>query len=226
MESDQFSQMVQQAYQEALKGADAITANAEKVRQDALRELDAAREARRVAEAEGEKMAQDYFAKTRKQLIEATRTELLRTLVRQHLETGKTPTEICVWLDVPAEFVEDIRVVWERAARFRERGSDERPPRLKLEGNPSLRYETMGRGGTVWFESREAKFDMWWEFAGGDALAIVDIPTPDQWEARTKLPRDRREKVLTFIGEQIVEDQTGGEGSFIIGENVLTIYSR
>jgi hypothetical protein len=32
--------------------------------------LDAARELRRTAEAEGEKMAKDYFEKARKQLVE------------------------------------------------------------------------------------------------------------------------------------------------------------
>ena len=74
------------------------------------------------------------------------------------------------------------------------------------------------------FESRETKFELWWEFAGGDALAIVEIPTETNWPATTNLPLEKRNDVLRFIGEQIVVDQTGGTGSFIIGENVLTIY--
>ena len=67
---------------------------------------------------------------------------------------------------------------------------------------------------------------MWWEMAGGQALVIVDIPTDAQWEARTKLPLERRIPTLTFIAEQIVEDQISGQGSFIIGENVITFYDR
>ena len=60
----------------------------------------------------------------------------------------------------------------------------------------------------------------------GEALVIVDIPTPEQWEARTKLPLAQRESTLTFIGEQIVEDKISGGGSFIIGHNVLTFYAH
>ncbi|MBC7777581.1 MAG: hypothetical protein H7246_19260 [Phycisphaerae bacterium] len=109
----------------------------------------------------------------------------------------------------------------ERVAKY----AGDKPKRLRLEGNPKLRYGDYGRGGTIYYESPDAHFDMWWEFAGGDALVIVDIPTPEKWEAITKLPLEQREKVLTFIGEQVIEDKNGGEGYFIIGENVLTFYS-
>lgn len=126
-----------------------------------------------------------------------------------------------MWLDVPKVFVENIREVMKRNEKYR----GDKPKRLRLEGNPTLRYEDSGRGGTIWFESRETRFDMWWEFAGGDALVIVDIPTEEQWEARTKLPLEQRESTLTFIGEQIVQDKIFGEGSFIIGHNVLTLYA-
>ena len=86
-------------------------------------------------------------------------------------------------------------------------------------------YTSSGRSGKVHYISKETTFDLEYEFGGGAAIAIIDIPTPKQWEAATKTPLSRREAILKFIGQQVVKDQTLEEGSFEIGENVLTIYS-
>jgi len=206
---------------DSLKGVDKANAALMKEREAVMKELDAAQAERAIAEREGDKMAQEYFEGKQKQFAEAARTELLRNLVRMHLEVGKTTRDIAVWLDVPMKFVEEIRQLLERVAKY----ATAKPQRLRLEGNPKLRYSDYGRGGTIYYESPDAQFDMWWEFAGGDALIIVDIPTPEHWEARTKLPLERRVQVLRFIGEQILDDKNGGTGSFITGENVLTFYS-
>lgn len=217
----QFSKAMETAVKDALKGVDQANAALAKERKAVEKELDAARALRAKAEKEGDKMAQAYFEHRQKQFAEAARTELLRNLTRLHLEVGKAPRDIAIWLDVPLDFVENIRQLLKRVAQYEGKQSK----RLRLEGSPQLRYVDMGRGGTIWFENRITRFDMWWEFAGGDALVIVDIPTPEQWETRTKLPLEQRESTLTFIGEQIVEDKISGEGSFIIGERVLTFYA-
>lgn len=238
MNQEQFSDAIQQAYKEALKGADAITANAEAIRREAEAERDAAREARRAAEAEGERLAREYFEKARVQLMEAAVTERLRQLTRAHLEAGRAPAEICDWLGVSAEFVEAIREVVERVDALRAQNATEafdsngpggqggsgRPGGIAGPGGATLRYQNYGRGGTIWYEDGKTTFDMWWEFAGGDALVIVDIPTPAQWPTRTKLPLEKRQEVLTFVGHRLIADHNGGRGSFVIGENVLTIY--
>ena len=221
MNQDQFSEAIQKAYKDALAGADAITANAALIRSEAEKELDAAKEARRIAEAEGERMAEEYFEKACVQLKETAVTERLRNLTRAHLEAGKPPEEICAWLGVEPGFVEAISEVLDRVAALRTTSSSSRRPA----GQPSLRYQNCARGGTIWYEDGTSKFDMWWEFAGGDALVIVDIPPPDKWEVRTKLSLDVRMEVLTFIGENVVADHASGV-SFLIGENVLTIYGR
>jgi len=217
----QFSKMMEKAMKDSLQGVDKANAALMKERKAVMKELDAAQKERAKAEREGEKMAQEYFEGRQKQFAEAAKTELLRNLVRMHLEVGKSTRDIAVWLDVPMKFVENIRQLLERIAQY----AGDKPQRLRLEGNPKLRYADYGRGGTIYYESPDAHFDMWWEFAGGDALVIVDIPTPEHWEKRTKLPLDQREKVLTFIGEQVMEDKNMGIGSFIIGDNVLTFYA-
>jgi hypothetical protein len=98
--------------------------------------------------------------------------------------------------------------------------------KYREENAPRIRYTSGGRSGTVHYISKETTFDLWYEFAGGKALAIINIPTPQQWEAATKTPLSRRDAILKVIGAQVVKDQTMDEGSFEIGDEVLTIYAR
>lgn len=215
----QFAQMMESAMKGSLKGVDKAGAGLAKEREAVMKELDAAKAERAKAEREGEKMAQEYFEGKQRQFMEAAKTELLRDLVRMHIEVGKSTRDIAVWLDIPKDFVENIRQIMERNEKY----AGDKPKRLRLEGNPKLRYDDQGRSGTIYYESPDANFSTWWEFAGGDALAIVAIPTKEQWEESTKIPLKMRKQVLTFMGEQILEDKVAG-GSFIIGENVLTFY--
>lgn len=221
MQPEDFSKAIEQAYKSALEQADLITENARKIQKTAELELDAAKETRAAAEQEGEKMAQAYFEGRREQFAEAARTELLRNLTRTHLEAGRSADEIAQWLQVTDEFIDNIHAVIQRVAKYH---SDKRPG-TPLQGNPKLIYTDSGRGGTIRFESEETRFEMWWEFAGSDALVIVDIPTEAQWPSHTQLPLNRRDPILTFIGEQIVADRVSSNGSFLIGENVLTVYA-
>ncbi len=218
----QFAQMMEQAMKASLGSMEGVNASLEKERDEVMKEWDAAREERAKAEREGDKMAQEYFEGRQKQFMEAAKTALLRDLARMHLEVGKAVKDIAVWLDVKLDFVENIRAVVGRAAQY----APEKSKRLSLEGNPRLRYDDKGRGGTIWFDSVQSTFDMWWEFAGGDALVIIDIPTAETWEKRTKLPLHLRGEVLQFIGEEVLQRETGMSGSFVIGENVLTIYAN
>lgn len=218
----QMAKMMEKSMKDALKGVDKANAAIAKERAALIKQQEAVQKIHTKAEKEADQMAQEYFAGRQKQFSEAAKTELLRDLVRMHIEVGKSNRDIAVWLDVPLSFVENIRAVMKRNEQYR----DKTKQRLHLEGNPKLRYADYGRGGTIYYESPDAQFDMWWEFAGGNALVIVDIPTKEKWEAVTKLPLNQREKVLTFIGEQIVEDKISGSGSFIIGENVLTFYAE
>ncbi len=217
----QFAKMMEATMKSSVKGIDKANSSLEKERKAVQKELDAVQELRKKAEKEGDQMAQAYFENRQKQFREAAQTELLHNLVRMHLEAGKSAREIEQWLEVPKKLVKDIQDLLDRLAKY----ASEQPKRTQIEGNPKLRYADYGRGGTIYYESPDANFDMWWEFAGGDALVIVDIPTPENWEIRTKLPLEQREKVLRFVGEQILQDKNLGNGSFIIGENVLTFYS-
>jgi hypothetical protein len=90
---------------------------------------------------------------------------------------------------------------------------------------PKVVYSSDGRSGYVHYKSAEASFDMYYEFSGGNAVASIDIPSPEAWKKHTGLPLSRRDEVLDFIGRQVVKDQTsGGKGYFKIEGNWLTVY--
>ena len=219
-QQESFAAMMEQAMKDALGGVDQGTAALEEERKRLEVELDAAQALRAKAEREGEKMATESFEKHRRQYEEAIRTALLRDLTRLHIEGGKTTPDIMKWLEVDRSFVEQIREVVNRVDEFHSKDS----PAPKLEGNPRLRFVDEGRSGIIYFESSVGSFDMWWEMGYG-ALAIVAVPSSNEWELKTGMPREKRLDVLNFIGAEIVRRKTY-QGSFIIGDDVITIYSE
>ena len=86
-------------------------------------------------------------------------------------------------------------------------------------------YTNEGRSGTVHYVSQEASFDMWYELAGGKALAIINIPTAQYWEELTRTSLSQRAAILQFIGESVLRDQVSTEGYFLIEDDFITIYT-
>lgn len=136
-----------------------------------------------------------------------------------HPEAGKSVEEICQWLNVKKDFVERIAELINRVAGFYRSGAQ------KSSAKPGrLHYASMGRGGYVRFENNLTSFDMWWEFGGGNALALIDIPSEKEWEAKTKIPLAQRGETLRFIAEQVIQDQASGRGTYTWDDHTLTIY--
>lgn len=90
--------------------------------------------------------------------------------------------------------------------------------------SPKLRYSQDGRGGTIYYNSPETNFEMWFEFALSPAIVDIGIPEPRYWVGQTKTPLSQREATLQFIGEQVVNDKLSGEGYFRYNDNIMTIY--
>lgn len=93
----------------------------------------------------------------------------------------------------------------------------------KEKNSPRVLYSQQGRGGKVIYESPGIYFQLDWEFGGGDAVAIIYIPTEQDWKAQTATPLSERQKILDFIGQQVVKDQTMGKGSYVIYSNSMSI---
>ena len=214
--------MLEKAMKDSLKGVDKARVALEKERKAVAKELEAAQKARKKAGQEGGKLAKAYFEKQRTQLIESTRTELLRDLTRIHLEAGKSVKDICHWLNVKKDFVEQIAEIINRIAKYHR--SESKKKHTQLDNHPRLQYSSQGRSGLIRFENNLTSFELWWEFGGGNALALIDIPSEKNWEATTKIPLAQREETLRFIAEQVIQDQASGRGTYAWDDHTLTIY--
>lgn len=85
-----------------------------------------------------------------------------------------------------------------------------------------LEYQDEGRGGTIYYVEDHIRFPMYWEFGGGNTLALIFIPEEQHWEKNTGLPLTRRDETLHFIGRRIVADKAGGR-QYHIGYNCIEI---
>ncbi len=221
MTQDDFSKQMETAFKDALKQADAITANAGQIRKQAEAELDAAKETRRIAEQTGEQMANEFYEGKRKEFAEFYRNELLRNLARHHIEVGKTNHEISLWLLVEQDFVQKIRDVVERVEKYR----GEKPKRTPLEGDPKVFIGEDRDGGFISFRSLEGNFEMWIEYGVGTSI-LIGVPNPEHWEQKTGIPFERRERVLTYVAEYVIDEKLSGAYSFLIGADVVSLFKE
>lgn len=91
------------------------------------------------------------------------------------------------------------------------------------DARPELIYAGIGRSGTIHYVSIETSFDVWYEMAA-EAFLNIAIPEPRYWEAQTKTPLSRRNDILRFISEQVIQDKLNGNGYSLANDNMMTIY--
>jgi hypothetical protein len=171
--------------------------------------------------ARADQMANEWFHKRTQESTESIRKEQIRDLVYHHLQRGKPVEEICDWLQVERKMVEDLIVLMDRKVDYKK--EQFMKDRIQLPHNPRLVYKSSGRAGTIIFQNDLSSFEVWWEFAGGKALVIIDIPSIEQWVGHTGLPLDQRDEILQFIAEQVIEDQTSSAHKYEISERWITI---
>lgn len=205
----------EQAMREALAHVDRVRAQLETERAQLADERQAARDARRQHEAQGAEIVEAYLGERRAALVAFARQELRRELALRMAGLGADAHAIAHWLDLTADEVAAILRVTER-----------REERVRTHPHQAtVSTSGAGRGGQVHYADTRTRFSMWWEFAGGDALALVGIPTPAQWEAQTRLPVSERSAVLQVIADELVALHTGGRGHAVFDDQVLVLYS-
>ncbi|MEZ4456495.1 MAG: hypothetical protein R2882_08095 [Gemmatimonadales bacterium] len=100
-----------------------------------------------------------------------------------------------------------------------------RPAARKRAANSKLTYSGHGPSGEIQYADGPHRFRMYYEFGGGDALAIIPVPGAEAWEAVTGIPIARRDEVLRDIAAQVVTDQTStGRNRVEIGSDRITIF--
>jgi hypothetical protein len=70
-----------------------------------------------------------------------------------------------------------------------------------------LEYINEGRGGYVVYKDNENELKLFFEYGGGNCVAIIYVPTIKEWVNRTRINIEERERVLRFIAEQSIKDQ-------------------
>lgn len=204
----QYAATYEKLMTEALKQIDELTRKGEKVHEEALDELAAAREEKKRIIDQANVEAAQAIEKHRAALEETIRKKVMKEVAELLLEAGRSVQEVHNWLSVPLSVIGDVL----STMRFERLG----------DSDARVTYEQQGRGGTIIFQLDSTVLRFGWEFGGGNALALVFIPDEDQWEAQTGLLLTQRMPVLDFIGTHIIADQGGR--SYGVEGNALVIY--
>lgn len=79
-----------------------------------------------------------------------------------------------------------------------------------MEQNARVTITEEGRSGSVTYEEQGRSISGWWEFAGGDAIAIVCMGGAEEWNARHAWAVDRRTAILRLIADAVIRQKAGG----------------
>lgn len=81
-----------------------------------------------------------------------------------------------------------------------------------------------GRSGQVIYIDKMGSLEFYFEFAGGNCLAIVTVPSTSEWQRATGRKTHTRDEILTYIAEQIIIQKAPGHRYKII-EDAIEILS-
>lgn len=190
--------------------------------------LTAAQKARAAAAAQRQRAQAhyEYTLRDAERITAGLRMELLQAFKRdfaealaprlapQWLKAGQTPEQIAQRLGMP---LSDIK-------KLLDGPKDHAPSGDLIAGQAAqISFHTEGRGGEVLLHWGDQTARFWWEFAGGDALAIINVPEEAHWEAQTGIPLAERAQAIRLIGEHSVRKQSP-KGHYAVSGNFITIY--
>lgn len=67
-----------------------------------------------------------------------------------------------------------------------------------------------GRSGAVTYREDGRSISGWWEFGGGDAIAIVSMGSAAQWEAAHPWASLRRGEILRIVADEVIRQKASG----------------
>ncbi len=70
-----------------------------------------------------------------------------------------------------------------------------------------LEYINEGRCGYIVYKDGLADIKLFFEYGGGNCVAIIYVPTNNEWTNKTNRPITERNSILTFVAEQAIKDQ-------------------
>ena len=192
-EYEQAGEIYKRSMRESLEHLDRLNADLMKAKEAAIDQEIAAKEELNRIQRDAEKLSEKFFEQHQKDHDERVKFDVIRDVIEKLIKAGRTGKEIKDWLDVEEELI----------ARMHTSLGFE-----LLENHPAtLWYDSKGRAGDVYFNWDGFFVKFPYEFAGGNSLATIDIPTEERWETETKLKSEKRMAVLEFVAKRIVRDQ-------------------
>lgn len=205
----QAGQVFQKAMEEAMAHLDEVNENLRKAQEEAVDLQIKARDEISRIEHEAYIISRDYMDEHQLEIRNDIRNQLLRDIVKKLILAEIPSDKLAVWLEISPEI---LAKVW---GDIGFEIIDER-----FIGH--VAYQGLGRVGTIIFYRNDRTLHFEYEYAAGDALATIRIPTAENWEQVTKLPLDQRDGVLQFIAKRVLRGQSP-KGHFVIGPDEIVI---
>lgn len=205
----QSADVFQKAMEEALANIDLVNANLQKEQEKAIDMQIAARNELNRILNEADKIAETRIEERRKANLEQLRNEVWAETVEKLIVEEIPSNMLKRILNLPVKLLADI---WLKLGF----------EKLDESHVANVGYANEGRTGYVIFYRNDLTVRFFFEFGGGDTVAIITIPTPDRWEAETKIPLSDRQTVLEFIAKRVIRDQASG-CRYFIGESDILI---
>lgn len=64
-----------------------------------------------------------------------------------------------------------------------------------------------GRTGAVIYHEGSQRISFWWEFGGGDVVAIVNVGDEEEWRAKYPWALSRRAEILRYVADEVVRQK-------------------
>jgi hypothetical protein len=158
---------------------------------------------------EADKTAEKQIELRHKEYLEQVREKVWSDTLEK-LIAAEIPSDMLKKiLEIPAKLLADV---WFRL------GFD----KLDEKHVGNVGYQNEGRSGYVIFYRNDLTVRFYFEFGGGDAVAIITVPSADRWEAETKIALADRMTVLEFIAKRAIRDQAP-DCKYLIGESDIII---
>lgn len=75
---------------------------------------------------------------------------------------------------------------------------------------PQVTITTEGRSGSVIYTADGGRISGWWEFAGGDAIAIANMGSMAEWQRVHPWAVSERSAILRFIAQEMIRQKASG----------------
>ena len=206
----EYAEIIKKMLAESRATARKLKAGALKERQKAAAVREEARLKLEEIKANTSKYAAEFEENRRRELFGQIRESIAAGLADLLLDKGESDGAVAGLTDLPEEFVKERRKKWFGA---------------ELWGDEYvwLTYKDLGRSGYVIFHKDKFVYDFPWEFGGGDALVVIEVPTEPHWEAATGLPLSERAEILEYMGRQVTDEKARGH-RYEVKHDSIVIY--